>query len=261
MWDAQQYERFQDNRSRPFFDLVGRIGDDNPRVVVDLGCGTGKLTATLCDRFPAARVIGIDNSQEMLEGAPAGRDRLSFELGDAASYRPSPEVDVVVSNAMIQWLPDSTGFLARLGADLAATHRPDRAAWIAVQAPAQTGTSQSRLLLDSLRSSPRYADVIGDLGHVESRPVLDPPAYVDLLSPLGWRVDAWETTYAQVLPGEDAVLEWMKGTTLRPLLGRLGEKAPEFLAEYGALLREAFPAAPYGTIFPFRRVFVVAQYR
>ena len=85
--------------------------------------------------------------------------------------------------------------------------------------------------------------------------------YLDRLSRLGAAVDAWETTYLHVLPGDDPVLEWVKGTALRPVLAQLDEaEAAEFLAEYGALLREAYPRRDYGTVLEFRRIFVVASF-
>jgi trans-aconitate 2-methyltransferase len=251
MWDPHQYLRFEEERSRPFFDLVGRIGAASPVGVVDLGCGPGQLTATLKDRWPQADVLGIDSSPEMI-GRAAGfaRPGLSFRLGDATDYRPGPDVDVVVSNAMFQWIPEHELLVASIADQLA------EGAWLAFQVPGHAGRSVSQQLLEELRTSPPWAEIVGP---VDKLFALEPEEYLDLLARAGWRVDAWDTMYRHVLAGPDAVLEWMKGTAMRPVLARLGDRADEFCAAYGRLLAKAFPQRGYGTVFPFRRIFVVAE--
>jgi trans-aconitate 2-methyltransferase len=254
MWDPVQYQHFGDERSRPFFDLLARVGAQAPDVVVDLGCGPGTLTATLTRRWPGAVVRGIDNSAEMIEAARAlpagGGQRLSFVQGDVREWKPDGGVDVIVSNAVLQWVPDHLAVLARWAGFLQA------GGWLAFQIPGNYD-QPSHLALRELASGDRWRSLLA--GVQLNRQAADPAEYLDLLTRAGFEVDAWETTYLHVLHGEDPVLDWYKGTGLRPVLAALRpEQAAEFLDEYRARMSEAYPAAPYGTVFPFRRVFVVA---
>lgn len=255
MWDPAQYLRFGDERSRPFFDLVGRIGAERPRRVVDLGCGPGQLTAALAARWPAAQIRGIDSSAEMIAAAAqqlssAGAG-LSFAREDVRDWRPEQPVDVIVSNAVLQWVPGHEELLAPWAAALVP------GGWLAFQVPGNFGQPSHAILRD-LAGSDRWRARLADVPL--NRQAADPADYADLLSRAGCSVDAWETTYLHVLPGEDPVLEWYKGTGLRPVLAALEPaQAAEFLAEYGARARAAYPRRPYGTILPFRRVFVVAR--
>jgi len=162
-------------------------------------------------------------------------------------------MDVIISNAALQWVPEHRELLVRWAGGL------NPGGWLAFQVPGNFG-APSHVLLRELAGSPRWRERLG--GVLRSDPVSEPAEYVALLAEAGCRVNAWETTYAQILPGDDPVLEWVKGTALRPVLTALGTdsaEAAEFLDDYRALLREAYPAAPYGTVFPFRRIFVVAR--
>jgi trans-aconitate 2-methyltransferase len=251
-WDPEQYRRFADERNRPFFDLVGRVGAERPGRVVDLGCGTGALTATLAERWPEARVEGLDSSAEMIAEA-AGRaiaGRLDFALCDLRDWLPDGPVDVVVSNAVLQWVPGHAALLPGWVERLAP------GGWLAFQVPGNDRAT-SHVLLDELRASPRWRD---RLRRAAPGPrVAEPAEYLAALAGLGCAVDAWETTYLHVLHGADPVLEWVKGTALRPVLTSLdpGEQE-EFLDDCAAQLRRAYPAQPFGTVLPFRRLFVVA---
>jgi trans-aconitate 2-methyltransferase len=256
MWDPGEYARFGDERSRPFFDLLGRVGAKAPGVVVDLGCGPGTLTATLARRWPQAEVRGIDSSAEMIEGAqalPGAGPRLSFALGDVRDWKPDGRVDVIVSNAVLQWVPDQLDVVARWAGFLAAS------GWLAFQIPGnyeQPGDRTLRELAGSDRWQPMLADV------QLNRQAADPATYLDLLARAGFEVDAWETTYLHVLHGDDPVVGWYRGTGMRPVLAALSPgQAADFLADYRARMMEAYPAAGYGMVFPFRRVFVVAVRR
>jgi trans-aconitate 2-methyltransferase len=252
MWDPELYGRFADQRSRPFHELVARVGAAAPGRVVDLGCGDGSLTETLAARWPSASVLGVDSSESMLASA-AGRksDRLSFVLGTIQDWRPEGPVDVLVSNAALQWVPQHVSLLPRLAGALAP------GGWLAIQVPGNF-EAPSHALLRSLCASPRWAEQLGTAARWPSMPT--PADYVRELAGLGCVVDSWETTYAQVLAGPDPVLTWMRGTALRPVLDRLSPpEAESFEASLGALLREAYPAQPYGTVLPFRRIFAVAQ--
>jgi trans-aconitate 2-methyltransferase len=259
MWDPAQYLSFADERSRPFFDLTGRIAATAPGYVVDLGCGPGQLTAALARRWPDAAVDGIDSSAEMIaaanrmlaDGSAPGSDgRLTFAVGDVADWKPDRPADVIVSNAVLQWVPGHMELLPRWAANLA------DGGWLAFQLPGNYD-QPSHATLRELAAGPQWRDKLA--GAQLNRQAGDPEDYLDLLAGLGLRVDAWETTYLHVLAGADPVTQWYKGTGLRPVLNVLGEDdAADFLAQYGARMRVAYPAASYGTVFPFRRVFVVA---
>lgn len=249
----QQYERFAEERARPFHELLARVPPDlAPRVIVDLGCGPGRLTATLQTRWPGAQVCGIDSSEAMLEAARAGAKPhgLSFTRGDLAHWRAEAPVDLIVSNAALHWVEDHAQVLARWSGSL----RPGGV--VAFQVPGNFSAPSHRLLY-ALTDSPVWAD---RLSRIARGAVLPLGAYVRLLQSLGLQTDAWQTTYLHVLEGEKPVLEWMKGTTLRPILAALCAREKErFLAAYGEALEQSYPSHPGGVIFPFTRLFVVAR--
>ncbi|TQE38952.1 trans-aconitate 2-methyltransferase [Streptomyces ipomoeae] len=259
-WDPAQYLRHAGHRARPFADLLARIPEPpskTPRIV-DLGCGPGNVTRLLADRWPTAHITGYDNSPEMLdkahtehEGPTPGGGRLDFSYADVRTWAPEGSYDLIVSNATLQWVP---GHLDRFPAwvdGLAAGGS------FAFQVPGNFD-SPSHLLMRELARSPRWRGRLGEtLRHDDA--VHAPVDYLTALADLGCEVDAWETTYVHLLQGEDPVLDWVKGTGLRPILTELGPDAEPFVAEYRKALRAAYPATAHGTPFPFRRVFVVAR--
>jgi trans-aconitate 2-methyltransferase len=260
VWDPAQYGRYANERSRPFFDLTARVGAAAPGYVADLGCGSGELTAALAGRWPGAAVVGVDSSPEMIEAArahaasdapPEMKARLSFVLGDIREWQPSHPLDVLISNAVLQWVPDHLGLLTRWAALLAA------GGWLAVQVPGNVD-QPSHAVLRELAASRRWRQALHDVRL--NRQAADPAEYLELLARAGCEVDTWETTYLHVLHGADPVLDWYKGTGLRPVLATLDTgQAAGFLAEYGQRMRDAYPPLPFGTVLPFRRVFVVAR--
>jgi trans-aconitate 2-methyltransferase len=254
-WDPEQYLQFAAERGRPFHDLLARVGAEDPAVVVDLGCGPGNLTRELARRWPDARVEGIDSSAEMVGAATAAGtdDRLTFAVGDLRDWQPAEPVDVLVSNATLQWVPGHLELLPRL----ADAVRPG--GWLAFQVPANSA-DPSHTAMTELATSSRWAASFEGRDRARSA-VAEPQTYLEVLAGLGCVVDAWETTYLHVLAGDDAVVRWTSGTGLRPYLQALpgAEERDAFLAEYRALVRRAYPQRPWGTVLPFRRVFVVAQ--
>lgn len=253
MWDPAQYLRFGDERSRPFFDLVAQIQADQPGLVVDLGCGPGQLTAALAHRWRGARVHGIDSDPAMISAAcrRAIPGRLSFSAGDLTDWRPGQPVDVIVSNAVLQWVPGHEDLLPAWVDALAPR------GWLAFQVPGNFD-QPSHVILRELIGSARWRPLLA--GVALNRSIADPADYVDLLAAAGCTVDAWETTYLHLLPGDNPVVEWYKGSGLRPVLAALdAEQGEAFIAEYGARLADAYPRRPHGTVLPFRRVFAVAR--
>jgi trans-aconitate 2-methyltransferase len=265
MWDAGQYLRFGGERARPFFDLVAQIGASEPRYVADLGCGPGNLTAALGQRWPGAAVVGVDSSPEMIATAQASTAQastvrasaaqaapnLSFALGDVWDWRPEQPLDVLVCNAVLQWVPRHDELLLRW-ADILAP-----GGWLAFQLPGNFDQPSHEIVKEMARS-PRWRALLADARL--NRQAGDPADYVALLARPGFEVDAWETSYLHILHGENPVLEWTKGSTLRPVLAALdAEQADAFVREYGERLSEAYHPQSFGTLFPFRRVFTVVR--
>lgn len=254
-WDPATYLRFADERARPFVDLLSRVGHASPRVVVDLGCGEGALTASLARRWPAARVRGVDSSPEMLAAAAvhARPDRLTFEQGDVREWRPGEPVDVLLSNAVLHWVPGHAALLTRWAGQLAPGGE------LAIQVPGNF-RAPTHALLTELCRSPRWSARLAGMGP-QPDAVLEPTGYLDVLTAAGLETDVWETTYLHVLRGADPVLGWVRGTVLRPVLEALDADEVEDLTKaYAAALLAAYPPRPDGTtLLPFRRIFAVGR--
>jgi trans-aconitate 2-methyltransferase len=254
-WDPVAYLRFAGERSRPFADLLGRVGAVDPAVVVDLGCGDGSVTATLLRRWPGAQVTGVDSSASMLATAAAHAvpGRLAFTHADVRDWQPVDPVDVLLSNATLHWVPGHPELLAAWAAAVPA------GGWLALQVPANFRAPTHALLRELCRSA-RWAAQLADVAP-DPDAVLAPAGYLDVLTGGGLTADVWETTYLHVLTGADPVLRWVGGTTLRPVLARLSrDDAEAFTAEYADALHDAYPQRADGTtLLPFRRVFAVGH--
>jgi trans-aconitate 2-methyltransferase len=254
MWDADQYLKYAEERARPFFDMLARVRTVDAEFIADLGCGPGNLTRTLAERWPAAKIVGIDNSVSMLEQARASAlaGRLDFVHADLATWTPERPVDLLVSNAALQWVPDHAALIPRLAGMLSVIGT------LAVQMPYHFH-NPAHLIIEETKADRRWAAALKGVG-LHQQAVLPLVWYVERLLELGFSVDAWQTTYIHVLTGENPVLEWFKGTALRPLLSALEPAAQsEFLHELGNRLRGAYPAKNGLTLLPFPRLFLVAK--
>lgn len=255
-WDPGQYAKFAGPRLRPAADLVARLPDRIYRRGIDLGCGGGQVTGLLRARFPGLPLAGIDNSPDMLTVAARALPDCDFRLGDIGDPRLAEGCDLIVSNAAFQWLANHRAVLGDLTAGLPS------GGVLAVQMPRNHGAPSHRLLAE-LAASPRWAAKLAGVAGI--RPVDEAADYVRLLRRAGAaEVDAWTTDYVHVLPPapeSHPVLEWVKGTALRPYLDVLDEaEGGAFLAAYREALAAAYPAEEGGSVlFPFRRVFFVAS--
>ncbi|MDF1605728.1 trans-aconitate 2-methyltransferase [Nocardioides sp. YIM 152315] len=249
-WDPDRYLTYAGERGRPFVDLLTRVGADRPATVVDLGCGPGNLTTLLADRWPGADVVGLDSSPEMIAKARELRGGLRFHVADLRDWTPPAPVDVLVSNATLQWVPSHLDLLPRL-VDAVAP-----GGWLAFQVPGNFD-EPSHTIRDELAAEAAYAEHTAGVAVPSSH---DPAVYLDALAGLDCTVDAWETTYLHLLTGPDPVFTWVSGTGARPTLQALpGDLRPAFEAEFKRRLAAAYPEHEYGVVLPFRRIFVVAR--
>ena len=249
-WDPDRYLAFTDERGRPFLDLVARIAAESPATVVDLGCGTGHLTALLAQRWPEARVLGVDSSEDMVRAAATDAG-VEFAVGDIRDWSAGDaSVDVLVSNAAFQWIPGHLDLLP----DLVRSVSPG--GWLAFQVPGNFD-EPSHTIRGELASEPAYAEHTAGVAHPDAH---DAATYLRVLRDLGCTVDAWETIYLHVLEGPDPVFTWVSGTGARPTLQALpADLRAQYEQEFKRRLREAYPEEQGAVVMPFRRVFVVAQ--
>lgn len=250
-WNPEQYLRFGGQRQRALSDLLAQVPLTSPRHVVDLGCGPGTDTPLIRERWPAATVLGLDSSPEMVQAArqqpmqAVEYRRQSLQEWLDSSDGPVP--DLVVSNAMFQWVPDHLPLVPQ------AAERVGEGGAFALQVPANFQAPLHTVLRET---AARH----GYSGEPLLQTVVGAAQYLEVLSRPGWGVDAWETTYFHVLEGQDAAWEWIAGAAARPVLQNLtGADRDGFVADCRAGLREAYPPGPAGTVVPFARVFVVAS--
>jgi trans-aconitate 2-methyltransferase len=251
-WNSEQYLKFADERTRPAVDLAARVALESPRRVVDLGCGPGNSTAVLARRWPHAELTGLDNSPAMLAAARKDCPQGHWQEGDIAAWAAAEPFDLVFSNAAMQWIPNHAKVVPQQFAQVA-----QGGAW-AMQIPANLGAPPHRIIRE-LALSASWRDKFRAPTR-EWRPEI-PAFYYDTLAPLAVRVDIWETEYLHVLPNVDAIVEWYRGTGLRPWLDALADDdaRTKFLADYRNALAPEFPPQSDGRVlFPFRRLFVIA---
>jgi trans-aconitate 2-methyltransferase len=256
-WDPSLYLKFSDHRLRPALELLDRIPLESPAVVYDLGCGTGQVTRLIAERWPAARVSGLDSSKEMLDKAAAEGGPIRWIEADIRHWRPDERADLLYSNATLQWVDAHDELFPRLVSFVKA------GGCLAVQMPLSWEAPSHRLMREVLSNGGPGGHALGtdELRQAVARKWVDgADTYYDLLVGCTRTLDIWETEYLQILEGADPVLEWVTATGLRPILNGLDDRERAlFLAEYAHSLRVAYPVRPDGrTLYPFRRLFIVA---
>jgi len=252
-WDPAQYLKFSDHRLRPALDLMAQIPLASPRSIYDLGCGPGNITRLLAERWPGTTVTGIDSSADMLAKARVEAPGVAFREADIAHWSPPVPADLLFSNATLHWLDGHAALLPRLASHLTP------GGVLAIQMPCNRDSPSHRLMEAAAADGPWRAT----LARIRPvyRSVEGADAYYRILAPVAKQVDVWETTYLHVLEGDNPVVEWTRGTALRPYLDALGEaERAAFLATYAARIAAAYPKQPDGrTLLPFRRIFVIAR--
>jgi trans-aconitate 2-methyltransferase len=251
-WNPQQYLKFSNARTRPAIDLLARIDVATPAVVYDLGCGAGNITSLLQQRWPNARIIGVDDSSEMLAQAARQSHRIEWSLQSVCEWHPDQPADVIFSNAALHWLAEHHLLLPRLAAGL------DRKGVLAIQMPRNFAAASHTLIEETVLRGPWRAQLEPLLIRT---PVSSPQEYFEILEPHAASLDIWETEYLHVLEGPDPVKEWTKGTWLKRFLDAMEEpQRSEFEHQYAQRVRLAYPPLPDGrTLFPFRRLFIVMR--
>jgi trans-aconitate 2-methyltransferase len=258
VWDANLYLKFADARMRPALDLMGRLDPANAarpgHAIYDLGCGAGNISRILAERFPGAPVVGIDSSEQMLEKARSqtADPRVSFAKGDLAHFKPDAPPSILYSNAAYQWLPGHIDMFPGLMKLLPSGGQ------LAIQMPRNHEAPSHALMHQAAKSGP-WASKLAGIGGISR--VEEPAQYFDVLKPFSSDLEVWESIYQQVLTGKDPVAQYTASTGLRPFLEALAEpERAQFYAAYAKLIAEAYPTRADGiTLFPFRRLFIVAR--
>jgi len=256
-WNPALYRRYEDERTRPAHDLLARVALPTAAHVVDLGCGPGNSTELLAERFPAAQVLGTDNSAPMVEAArerlPEARfPRLRFEVSDIATWQPTAPPDLIYANAALQWVPDHETLFPRLLDALAP------GGVLAIQMPDNRDEPTHRLMREVAAEAP-WREPIGDVSHLRTE-LLGLEGYYDLLAPLAGSLDVWRTAYQHPMPSARAIVDWVRATGLRPFVDRLTPALREsYLATYEERVDAAYPAHTDGQrLLAFPRLFIVA---
>lgn len=256
-WNPGQYQKFGGHRLRPALELLQRVPLESPELIYDLGCGDGEVTRLMAERWPGATIVGIDNSIEMLSEASEVTTRIQWSACDIGQWKPAAAPDLIYSNATLHWIENHAALFPRLAGYL----KPGGC--LAAQMPLSWSQPSHRLMRETLANGGPGGGPIGpdSLRKTVGRKwVENPDSYYNLLARATRSLDIWTTEYLQVLEGENPVLEWVKGTGLRPILNGLETSdLTVFLAEYERRLLEAYPRRPdRRTLYPFGRLFLVA---
>jgi trans-aconitate 2-methyltransferase len=251
-WNARQYLRFEDERTRPSRDLLAQVPLARARLVIDLGCGPGNSTELLAERFPQAEIIGLDSSPDMLRQARERLPKCTFAAADLATWTPEKPADLLFANAVFQWVPDHPSVLQRLLKAL------PQGGVLALQMPDNTREPALALMKETAGNGPWAANAA--LAEAAREDLPTPEHYYDLLKPLAARVDIWHTIYNHIMAGPQGVVEWFKGSALRPFLSALDAGMREdFLAAYTAQIARHYSTRADGRVLlRFPRLFIVA---
>lgn len=254
-WDPGLYRRFEDERTRPARELLARVALSAPQRIYDLGCGPGNSTELLLERFPGAHVVGTDNSEAMLASARERLPTCSFEFSDIAAWRPADAPDLIYANAALQWVGDHEALVPRLFDALAP------GGVLAIQMPDNRDEPTHRLMREVAALDP-WSGTIGSAAAVRTK-ILSLTAYYDLLAGEAAEVDVWRTAYQHPMETPAAIVEWVRGTGLRPFIDPLpAEQRTAFLAEYERRIALAYPPrADCRLLLAFPRLFIVARRR
>jgi trans-aconitate 2-methyltransferase len=256
-WSPDQYLKFSDHRLRPALELLDRVPLTDPKLVYDIGCGAGEIARLMAERWPAATVIGLDSSKDMLQKSSAVSSRVRWVEADIETWRPDEAPDLIYTNAALQWVPGHETLFPRLVSFL----QPGGV--LAAQMPLSWSMPSHVMMRETLANGSPGGTPLGTdaLRQTVARKWVDEPEeYYDLLVGRTASLDIWSVEYLQILSGDDPVLEWVKGSGLRPILDSLeGAERQAYLEEYSRRLRTLYPLRPDGhTLYPFRRLFIVA---
>jgi len=252
-WSAKQYVTFEDERTRPARDLLAAIPTADARTVVDIGCGPGNSTELLVQRFPAAKVLGLDSSTDMIDAARQRLPQVQFDVAEINEWADAGPFDVIFANAVLQWVPDHATLLPALASKLSAGGS------LAIQMPDNLNEPSHRLMREVAASGPWASKLVDAAG--QRTDMASASEYFSMLRPHCARVDVWRTTYHHQLSGGAAgVVEWFKGSGLIPFLSPLTEEErAQYLQQYLTAVAEAYPALADGSVLlPFPRLFIVA---
>jgi trans-aconitate 2-methyltransferase len=257
-WDAKQYLRFNDQRTRPCRELAARIAMAQAKRVIDLGCGPGNSTSVLAERWPGCQLTGLDSSPEMIAAAQKAYPHQTWRIGDIADWADQDEesYDVVFSNAAFQWVDDHPAIFPKLLARVASGGA------LAIQMPANFD-APAHCMMRELAASQAWRHRLPSEG-IREWHVHDLEVYYDILAPIASAVDFWQTEYIHVMENAAAIVEWYKGTGLRPFLDALANdhERADFTAQYLDCIKRVYPVRKDGRVmFPFRRMFLIAYQR
>lgn len=261
IWQAKTYAKFLDARTRAAKDLLFAIPTSFiPRLIYDLGCGPGNSTILLKQRWPNAKIIGIDSSQAMLDEARKIYPNLEFSTADIANFTPEEKPDCIFANASLQWLghhdiliPKLLGYLPAGGV-------------LAIQIPNNFHYPSHQVTLDILEQHQKWQHLVTELDNTLrygrlTEPFYDPAWYYDVYQAAKVaQVQLWETKYIQEMSSHQAIFDWIQGTGLRPILSKLtATEQAEFEKYYVEAIMQKYPLQKNGKVlFPFRRFFMVA---
>lgn len=257
IWQAETYLSFKEERTRPAVDLLARVNQANPKLVIDLGCGPGNSTLLLQQRWPSANIIGVDNSKDMLENAQNKNPHIKWQYADINTWLPETAPNIIFANAVLQWLDNHDLLIPKLFEFLSVQGT------LAIQMPRNYDQATHTTIVEMINKQPWHNKLSHLLRYDDSEknwPVHPPEIYYELLAPLSKKIDIWQTEYFTVLEGDNPVAKWSEGTALRPFLSALVE--PErtiFLNEYKEKIAQIYRPSKQGkTLLPFRRIFIIA---